>query len=351
MTTANVQDSYQGSYRAGTIAMTALGVGFVILRFLARWKKSLKPGPDDYVILAALVPFLTLVGLMLALVNYGMGTHSEILPMGNIIMIAKLLVIFECIYVTTIAVTKVSILLMYCRIFPTREIRISSIILGGISIAWGMAIILVSVFQCTPIARAWDTRIPGTCINLKASFIGNAVPNIITDILILSLPVRVVWGLHASITHRLSVIGIFLLGSFVIFTSVYRFTTLFEFNPTDIAWTLGKSCTWCIVESSTGIISACMPTLRPLFLMVSSKFSSQSGTQKTRTTDIDRSKGYELDNSTLRPANELRNKTKVRLDVSHPDDGSEDEVPLNAIRVQQDMTWQESRGDSFQGYK
>lgn len=102
---------------------------------------------------------------------------------------------------------------MYCRIFPTREIRIASMILGGISIAWSMSIILVSVFQCTPIARAWDTRIPGTCINLKGSFIGNAVPNVITDILILCLPVRVVWGLHASITHRLSVIGIFLLGS------------------------------------------------------------------------------------------------------------------------------------------
>ena len=50
--------------------MTALGVVFVILRFLARWKKSLQPGPDDYVILAALVPFLTLVGLMLACTSY-----------------------------------------------------------------------------------------------------------------------------------------------------------------------------------------------------------------------------------------------------------------------------------------
>lgn len=66
MTTINAQDSYQGSYRAGTIAMTVLGVLFVILRLLARWKKSLKPGLDDYVIMAALVPFLTLVGLMLA---------------------------------------------------------------------------------------------------------------------------------------------------------------------------------------------------------------------------------------------------------------------------------------------
>ncbi|KAJ5359799.1 hypothetical protein N7517_008990 [Penicillium concentricum] len=347
MATINAQDSYQGSYRAGTIAMTVLGVLFVILRLLARWKKSLKPGWDDYMIMAALLPLLTLVGLMLALTNYGMGLHSEILPMENIMMIAKLLVVFECIYVTTIAVTKVSILLMYCRIFPTKEIRTASMILGGISLAWAVAIIFVSIFQCTPIARAWDTRIPGTCIDLKASFIGNAVPNVVTDILILSLPVRVVWGLHASLTHRLSVIGIFLLGSFVIFTSVYRFTTLFDFNPADIAWTLGKSCTWCVVECSTGIISACMPTLRPLFLMVSSKFSSQSGTQRTRTADLENSKGYELDNSALRPSDEPRNKTKTHLDVSQADDASGDEVPLNSIRVQRDMTWQESSGDSF----
>ncbi|KAJ5437191.1 hypothetical protein N7445_008076 [Penicillium cf. griseofulvum] len=274
MTTVNAQDSYQASYRAGTIAMTTLGVPFIILRFLARWKKSLKPGLNYYMIMAALLPFLALV-----VTNYGMGLRSQILPIENIAMIAKLLVVFECTYVTTIAITKISILLMYCRIFPTKEIRIASMILGGISFAWAIAIIFVSIFQCTPITRAWDTRILGTCINLKASFIGNAVPNIVTDILILSRPVRVVWRLHASLTHRLSVIGIFLLGN--------------------IAGTLGKSCTWCVVESSTGIISACMPTLRPLLLVISSKFSSQSSTQRTRTTDVENSKGYELDNSAL----------------------------------------------------
>lgn len=135
----------------------------------------------------------------------------------------------------------------------------------------------------------------------------------------------------------------------VIFTSVYRFSTLFDFNPADIAWTLGKSCTWCVVEVSTGIICACMPTLRPLFMMVSSKFSSRSGTQKTRTTDV-HSKGYELENSALRPADEPRNKTKTQLDVTNADDMS-DEVPLNSIRVQQDMTWQESNGSLRNYYK
>lgn len=118
----------------------------------------------------------------------------------------------------TLVLTKLSILLMYARIFPTRNFRIASFVLGGISVAWAIAIIFVSIFQCTPIARAWDKTIPGHCIDLKASFIGNAIPNIITDIAILALPVRVVWGLHANLTHRLSVIGIFLLGSLFVET-------------------------------------------------------------------------------------------------------------------------------------
>lgn len=46
--------------------MTVLAVLFVVLRFLARWKKALKPGIDDWMIVAALLPFFTLVGVMLA---------------------------------------------------------------------------------------------------------------------------------------------------------------------------------------------------------------------------------------------------------------------------------------------
>jgi hypothetical protein len=93
-----------------------------------------------------------------------------------------------------------------------------------------------------------------------------------------------------------------------------------------------------------------MPTLRPLFVMISSKFAnSRSGTQRSRTTDVMQSKGYELDNSALRPADEPRSKLRTQLDVSNADDAS-DEVPFNSIRVQRDMTWQESRDGSVREY-
>lgn len=74
---------------------------------------------------------------------------------------------------------------------------------------------LCQCFQCTPIAKPWDTSLPGTCINPKRSFIGNAVPSIpsiLTDVAILSFPVHIVWGLQATLVNRLSVVAVFLLG-------------------------------------------------------------------------------------------------------------------------------------------
>lgn len=49
-----------------------------------------------------------------------------------------------------------------------------------------------------------------------------------------------------------------------IFCSVYRFATVFSFNPADFFWTLDKPTSWCVVETSAGIVSTCLPTLRPL---------------------------------------------------------------------------------------
>lgn len=60
----------------------------------------------------------------------------------------------------------------------------------------------------------------------------------------------------------------------MLFASIYRFTTIMAFDMTDTTGTLATACTWCVVEVASGIISACLPTLRPLMLIVSSQFSS-----------------------------------------------------------------------------
>lgn len=118
---------------------------------------------------------------------------------------------YDCVYCATIGMIKLSVLFMYIRIFPARKFRVAAIVLGVITVAWIIGVACVSVIQCAPIERAWDTSIPGACINAKDFFIANAVPNIVTDVIIIILPMRALWKMKATITHRLSVIALLLL--------------------------------------------------------------------------------------------------------------------------------------------
>lgn len=117
------------------------------------------------------------------------------------------------VYTFTICLTKISILSMYTRIFPIRSVKVGAKILVIIAICWSITIITTSIFQCTPIPRAWDTSIPGHCINLRAYFIGTASPNILTDFAILALPMPQIWKLHLSTNRKISLTIVVLLGS------------------------------------------------------------------------------------------------------------------------------------------
>ena len=53
--------------------------------------------------------------------------------------------------------------------------------------------------------------------------------NILTDLMILTIPMPLVWKLQIGVWRRLSLALTFLLGSFVVFASIYRFYTIFKF--------------------------------------------------------------------------------------------------------------------------
>ncbi|WYZ40083.1 hypothetical protein EsH8_IV_000424 [Colletotrichum jinshuiense] len=257
-----------------TTALLVLATTFVGLRFWARWTVGFQYGLDDWFIVVGLVVTFMAGALNYAMIGQGLGRHASTLSQDQQVQFLKLLLAFECIYVTAVMFIKISLLLMYRRIFPSRNFKLAAMILGALSIAWCIAIVFVCIFQCTPVAKAYMPWIEGTCIDLKASFIGNAIPNILTDVAILCLPIGQVWKLQVTMAQRLSLCFMFLLGGFVLFASIYRFTTIMQFELTDTTWTLATACTWCVVECACGVISACLPTLRPLMIKVSSQFGS-----------------------------------------------------------------------------
>jgi hypothetical protein len=146
-------------------------------------------------------------------IAHGLGKHAKRVSTADQIIFFKLLLAFENIYVTAVMLIKLALLSMYLRIFPSQRFRLISALIAAVVIGWWIAICAVCIFQCHPIKKAWLPWIDGTCINLKASFIGNAIPNIATDVAILCLPVGQIVKLQVNMAQKLSLLVIFLLGS------------------------------------------------------------------------------------------------------------------------------------------
>lgn len=112
-----------------------------------------------------------------------------------------------------VAFDKLSILLLYLRLFPHDTFRMLCF-LGLIFITSScIAFVVGAVFQCTPVAYFWDRTIEGGhCIANAPWWISYSVINVITDFYILGLPIPLLLGLSMTKRERMGLIGVFAMG-------------------------------------------------------------------------------------------------------------------------------------------
>ena len=69
----------------------------------------------------------------------------------------------------------------------------------------------------------WDKTLNPRCsVDNIALLYGVAIPNIVTDIALLVLPLPYIIGLHASIARRTALSGIFLFSGLCVHSSIFR---------------------------------------------------------------------------------------------------------------------------------
>ena len=124
------------------------------------------------------------------------------------------------------AFTKLAIIFLYLRLFVQWNLKRFAQILAAIIFAGSTAFALASVFECNPIHKVWDRRQPGTCFDLGASWYAYAAFNAICDLIIIIMPMPAIWRLQLKLTQKLSLAAVFLLGWFVVFTSIMRLVSL-----------------------------------------------------------------------------------------------------------------------------
>lgn len=155
---------------------------------------------------------MSLVGVGFAQAASGMGTHADLVDPKNIRSMARLWVITNILYAFDIAWVKLSLLLMYYRIFRIPFFKLMSWILGSFVVTWAICVLFLSVFACTPMQKAYSPDLPGRCNNHRAVWAVHSVFTTLTDIIILGMPIVKLWSLRLKTTEKVGLTLAFSLG-------------------------------------------------------------------------------------------------------------------------------------------
>ncbi|PYH85219.1 hypothetical protein BO82DRAFT_248742, partial [Aspergillus uvarum CBS 121591] len=177
----------------------------------------------------------------------------------------------------TVAI-KFSILLSYRRVFRIPYVMHATAGVAAVVSAWALACALIVCLQCIPLQGYWDKSIPAKCwVNSRDYFLGKSIPDTVTDLCILAIPLKPIWELHTNRMQKFVLTLTFLVGGLygvlnadcianVTVISIIRLVCLLrvDLSSEDITWNFVPYLIWTCVELNVGTVAACLPCLRPL---------------------------------------------------------------------------------------
>lgn len=75
-----------------------------------------------------------------------------------------------------------------------------------------LSTMFVVIFQCNPRAKFWEPTLPGHCINIDVVDIVTAAINVLSDIVLLLLPLTCIWQLQMQSRSKVAVSAVFFTG-------------------------------------------------------------------------------------------------------------------------------------------
>ncbi|KAK6595918.1 integral membrane protein [Botrytis cinerea] len=117
--------------------------------------------------------------------------------------------------------------------------------------------------QLFPIEKSWNKALPGSCIQIGNVWYSTSVMAIVTDLIIIVLPIYQIRRLQLPLSQKFGLILMFSLGFFVIACTVVRMATVGPaITATDTMYYQATSNSWTFLEVNVSIICASLPILK-----------------------------------------------------------------------------------------
>ncbi|KAF7587861.1 hypothetical protein BBP40_006630 [Aspergillus hancockii] len=252
------------------ILFTVLSAATVGLRLWTRKVTGYKIGVDDWLIIASWFVFLGFCSnILVGVYTTGGGqvyTDASV-AQKKFIQYMQSEYAIPPLYAIDVTLVKMSILVFYRRLFPTAPFQRINVGVIIFCIIWFVVAIIGDILYCIPVRQFWDATAHGSCFNFPIYFLAMELVDLLLDVVIIGLPMKTILGLQLSLRKRLALLGVFLLGAFVIVTGAVRIAYIYKPGNQLLAPSLASL--WSVINLGVAIICACLPIYRPWLTKVS----------------------------------------------------------------------------------
>ncbi|OXV07902.1 hypothetical protein Egran_04334 [Elaphomyces granulatus] len=281
----------QPAVMAVTIVVFVLASIFVAFRFVSRIGIVHRIGLHDYfMILAWLIDFGFSFSILYA-TSIGLGLHDSRISSDMLPALNRAEYVITVLYNPALMTLKTSILVFYLTLTRgERVFRWANYATLFVVNAAGVGLTMVNMFQCRPFSAVFrsspDAR--ASCTDIVTLYLCSAPVNLITDVAIFFLPIPILTRMHLPLKQKIILLVTFGFGVFTAVVDVIRVAYLQnaaasralayqnDHHPSDLgsveykdfSWYGSFIFMWSAVEVNTGIICACVPSLKPLVARV-----------------------------------------------------------------------------------
>ncbi|KAF5695951.1 hypothetical protein FGLOB1_13902 [Fusarium globosum] len=199
--------------------------------------------------------------------RYGAGYHAWEIRKPEYYNWLKWFYASTVVYIPAAFFTKATILLLMARVFAV-EPRVAKgirILIWALLVAY-IPIQILRIVNCYPIRTYWDPDVRNArCLNQRKIFFSDLSLSIVTDLVILLIPIPLTWKLRMSIGKRIKIVLLLGAGGIATALTLFRVAKAVDFlNSDDITVDYTPIGILTALEITIGFVCACLPSLNLL---------------------------------------------------------------------------------------
>ncbi|OAP59077.1 hypothetical protein AYL99_06375 [Fonsecaea erecta] len=245
--------------------LTVLTSKLVVLRRLV-W--------NDSILITGMVLSIGFTVAVNQQVSGGLGSEISTLGVDQYDKFQKAGYAWNILYVTSLSFGKTSTLSLLLALSPNKSYRIPMLVTGGLTVAWAVASIIASAFQCSlphPYLIATNK-----CFDQEGFWDAVGVIDIIIDVALMAIPIWLVHNLQLPMKKKAAVCFAFSFRTLAIACTIWRISEMRHFfdRSADVPFESWLPTIATILEVFFSIFSACVPHLRPFMESIQAGYLS-----------------------------------------------------------------------------